>query len=352
MATRPIMPAVLGLACLALCVSACGGGGWHAGTARSGEALVAVLKTARLSVVEVYAATTGKRIGSVELRSPAFDIASDGDTGMLVTAQAGFAGDGCDDAIGVIDPTAGSIAYVELPWVNPAQVVCAEGRAYVLHGLETADGLALSVVDLVRHEVVATSTVPVSARMLATDGHRVLVPYTGHATSGREVVAVGAIDRSGGWVPDVGILAAGTRFDPVPLLEMGGAEVLAAGMCDGRVGVGPLTGTLVLSDVGTLGPVLALAGDRDRVFVARGDESSGPASTVTVSSFARDAPRVIEVLTSGAFPAAVASSNAVTGVVVGAPLRLLVLGRDGSVRTTIRLAGDPVAVDVALVDCQ
>jgi len=127
---------------------------------RSGPTAVVLMPHLEGSVLAVVDLESGRLLRHVRLRSLVTDIAVDGRSGLVVGAQSGGVGAAADDAVSLTDPHTGSVRYVDLPWPDPARVTCAGGRAYVLHSVVEAPGLAVSVVDPVTASVVATGHAP------------------------------------------------------------------------------------------------------------------------------------------------------------------------------------------------
>lgn len=104
---------------------------------------------------------SGDMLDDVPLRSLSLDMAADASAGVVFTAQCGGVAQEADDVVGLYRPRrGGGVSYVTLPAVNPGLVTVGEGKAYVEHGLETTEGLVLSVLDVDTGSVVGTGTLP------------------------------------------------------------------------------------------------------------------------------------------------------------------------------------------------
>lgn len=133
------------------------------------------------------------------LRSLALDVAVDGASGLAVTAQCGGLGDAADDAVGIYDIRGGGpVAYERLPRANPGVVTCADGHAYVEHGIYEDGGLFLSEVDPVRRKVVRTGIAPdgPGVSMVRVAGGLAVLASTGADAGPLRVVDIRTSDLS------------------------------------------------------------------------------------------------------------------------------------------------------------
>lgn len=158
-------------------------------------------------------------VRSIALRSLVTDMEVDRVSGLVVAAQTGGIGERADDAVSIIDPRSGRVRYVTLPLRDPVNVVCLDGRAYVLHAIVDAEGLVVSIVDVARGTVVGRGHVP--------DGPGVWGAAGGALWSARS-------RASGGWDT--------VRLDVASLRvtgDVGAGGVLASGLVDigGRLAV-------------------------------------------------------------------------------------------------------------------
>jgi hypothetical protein len=110
-----------------------------------------------LVVVDLLAGTVARRVG---LRSTVTDIAVDASSGLVVAAQAGGFGADADRAASLTDARSGAVRYVELPYVDPGDVACVGGQAFVQHAIVDTSGTVFSVVDIAAARVVAIGHVP------------------------------------------------------------------------------------------------------------------------------------------------------------------------------------------------
>jgi hypothetical protein len=161
-AARTGLLAVVVVLAVALC--AVGWAGWRRSSdvpvSGGGPCAVVLLPDvggSTLVVVDLRAAAVVRRIG---LRSTATDIALDASSGIVVGAQAGGFGPDVDRAASLTDVRSGTVRYVELPAVDPGDVACTGGRAFLLHSTMEASGTLFSVVDIASARVVATGNVP------------------------------------------------------------------------------------------------------------------------------------------------------------------------------------------------
>jgi hypothetical protein len=96
----------------------------------------------------------------IPLRSLVTDIDLDAKHGLVVAAQTGGIGERADRAVSIVDPRSGRLRYVVLDVPDPVNVVCKDGRAYVLHSVVTREGLVCSVLDVGRGTLIRTARVP------------------------------------------------------------------------------------------------------------------------------------------------------------------------------------------------
>lgn len=96
------------------------------------------------------------------LRSHAYDIDADPDTGFFVTAQSGGVGGEADDRMGVIDARGSrGVRYVRLPEPNPGGVaVVGDGRVVLDHGIQDKEGMFVCLADTKSMSVVRSGHVP------------------------------------------------------------------------------------------------------------------------------------------------------------------------------------------------
>ena len=131
-----------------------------ASVVQSGALAVVLLPRAdgsRLAVVDVANARVVRRI---ELRSLATDIAVDASSGVVVGAQAGGFGPAIDRAASLTDVRTGAVRYVDLPVIDPGDVACVGGSAFLLHSTLEASGTAFSVVDVASGRVTGSGNIP------------------------------------------------------------------------------------------------------------------------------------------------------------------------------------------------
>jgi hypothetical protein len=164
-----------------------------------------------LVVADLEAARIVRR---VRLRSLATDISTDTSTGLIVAAQSGGVGDGADNAVSIMDARTGELRYVTLPMVDPGDVACVAGRAYVLHSVVDAAGTVVSIVDIASGRAVGGARVlgctglwtsAAGALWTATDageGSRALIRFQGGAleasvTMSRGPAVFGLADAAG-----------------------------------------------------------------------------------------------------------------------------------------------------------
>ena len=130
----------------------------------SGESLkgptVGVLETrGRVHLVDLE---SGEVRRTHRLRSPAYDIDADPDTGFFVTAQSGGVGNEADDRLGVVDVRGPrGVRYVKLPMPNPGGVaVVGNGRVVLDHGIQEKEGMFVCLADTKSMSVVRSGHVP------------------------------------------------------------------------------------------------------------------------------------------------------------------------------------------------
>jgi len=131
-----------------------------ASTVTSGALAVVLLPRAdgsRLAVVDLASSRVVRRI---ELRSLATDIAVDTSSGLVVGAQAGGFGPAIDRAASLTDVRTGAVRYVDLPVIDPGDVACVGGRAFLLHSTLEASGTAFSVADVASGRVTGSGNIP------------------------------------------------------------------------------------------------------------------------------------------------------------------------------------------------
>jgi len=126
----------------------------------SGPLGVVLLPGVGSSELVVADIKTGRVVRRIRLRSLVTDIAVDASTGLVVAAQSGGIGPEADDALSVTDVRTGQVRYVTLPVIDPGDVACVGGRAYVLHSVVEASGSVVSVVDVKSGRVLGGGRVP------------------------------------------------------------------------------------------------------------------------------------------------------------------------------------------------
>lgn len=138
--------------------------GWRGSDAPSGAAsgplAVVLLPDVGRSTLVVVDLRTGAVARRVALRSTATDIAVDASSGLVVAAQSGGFGPDVDSAASLTDVRTGAVRYVELPVIDPGDVVCAGGRAFLLHSVVEASGTVFSAVDIAGARLAGTGNVP------------------------------------------------------------------------------------------------------------------------------------------------------------------------------------------------
>jgi hypothetical protein len=219
----------------------------------SGPLAVVLLPRAdgtRLAVVDL---TTSRVVRRVELRSLATDIAVDASSGLVVCAQAGGLGPAVDRAASLTDVRTGTVRYVALPAVDPGDVACVDGRAYLLHSTVDASGTVFSVVDVASARVTGSGHVAGPPGLWASAAGAVWT--TGDGAGGRSTLR--RIDPASLSVSTFGLGA----LAPTGLVEEGGHPLVLgtddAGGRPGRaavVAIDPARGTAV-----AMGTVAGLA---------------------------------------------------------------------------------------------
>ena len=134
----------------------------------------------RLVVVDL---ATSRVVRKIELRSLATDIAVDASSGLVAGAQAGGLGPAVDRAASLTDARTGAVRYVELPIVDPGDVACVDGRAFLLHSTVDASGTGFSVVEVASGRVVGSGHVAGPPGLWASAAGAVW--STGEDSSGR-----------------------------------------------------------------------------------------------------------------------------------------------------------------------
>jgi hypothetical protein len=243
-ATRPLLFAAVGVV-LTIALGSVAAIGWRAPdpvSAAPGGPLAVVLLPdvggSTLVVIDLRAGTVARRIA---LRSTATDIAVDASSGLVVGAQSGGFGPDVDRAASLTDVRTGEVRYVELPVIDPGDVACAGGRAFLLHSVVEASGTVFSVVDVGAARVTATGNVPGPPGQWASAGGAVWT--TGEAATGAPVLL-----RIGQWSLSVSPFALGS-LQPMGLAESAGHPVVLGSDAAGAraAAVDPLEGSLDVS---------------------------------------------------------------------------------------------------------
>ena len=153
-----------GAAALVVALGAVAAMGWHrsdpAPVTGPGPLAVVLLPDVGRSTLVVVDLRTGTVARRVALRSTATDIAIDASSGLVVGAQSGGFGPDVDRAASLTDPRTGAVRYVELPVIDPGDVACAGGRAFLLHSMVEASGTVFSAVDIAAARLLATGNLP------------------------------------------------------------------------------------------------------------------------------------------------------------------------------------------------
>lgn len=192
------MSKVIRLACVALvlsasiCVAACSRLGARIPGHRP---LALVLEGKRKSAVHIVDLQQGTIVGSVRLRSFCSAFSVDRKLRTVVTAQAGGIANDADDVAGIIDLKRPLRArYVKLAARNPDDVVVADGRACVVHGVETSRGMVVTPVDVATGEIGSTGTLPATISALQRVGNQAMSSVSVEASGALRARALVAVD--------------------------------------------------------------------------------------------------------------------------------------------------------------
>jgi len=188
-AARPLLFASVGVV-LTVALGTVATIGWRAPdtvpAASSGPLAVVLLPDVGRSTLVVVDLRKGVIARRVVLRSAATDIAVDASSGLVVGAQSGGFGPDVDLAASLTDVRSGAVRYVDLPVIDPGDVACAGGRAFLLHSVVEASGTVFSAVDIGAATVAATGNVPGPPGQWASAGGAVWA--TGEGTAGAPVL--------------------------------------------------------------------------------------------------------------------------------------------------------------------
>lgn len=357
----------------ALAVSAVASFAGCAGRVRGAEAqrqapLAAVLVSAKRSEVHLIDLRTGTTVARKRLRSPAYDVAADDEASVFVTAQSGGVGADSDNRLGIVDARGGGrVSYVKLPWANPSQVVAGDGRAFVVHGVAFDGGLRTTTVDVESRAVVATGAVPDGTQVISRAAGATWVSYIPTPSAdappgksqaptstvlarvepdGRVAPLVAGMPISGWTAPhpvDEGrVLTAGFRLLG-PSLRASSAEVVAADARSGTITQGALLDGL---DDGVEG----IATFGHSVAIVDGDGSGDFQKPCSVDIYdARTFERRGEI-SLGKGPVAIAGWG--DALLIADATGHVALWREGGTKPewTTRFEGDPVALDIAVLE--
>lgn len=264
--------------------------GWRASDAvppvSSGPLAVVLLPDVGRTTLVVVDLRTGTVARRVALRSTATDIAVDASSGLVVGAQSGGFGPDVDLAASITDVRSGAVRYVELPMIDPGDVACAGGRAFLLHSVVEASGAVFSAVDIDAARVAATGNIPGPPGQWASAGGAVWA--TGEDTTGAPVLR--RIDPRTLFVSTFALGA----LRPMGLAESAGRPVvLGSDGAEARVAVlDPLDGSLDASAsvVGLLQAPRRAAQVGERLVVGdwSGDEPEGRSLRMLDAATLRD----------------------------------------------------------------
>ncbi|MHB9003794.1 MAG: hypothetical protein ACYC6C_06975 [Coriobacteriia bacterium] len=148
MGHRSIRGPLLALVCVAICLSAVGCDS-VAGRARTFKPVrgpvIAVLAQLPSRIVLLQPDTLD-RVGEVRLRSQSIGMTSVDD--MLLTAQCGGPADASDTRIGLVEPYAGRIEYLDMKILDPEEIwATTSGWCLALNGLIDAKGMRCERID-------------------------------------------------------------------------------------------------------------------------------------------------------------------------------------------------------------